>query len=98
MGRKHRDTAERFRALAQELEKQCNFLDSINDTIPDFIAVKNLDGAYTYANPALAEGVGRAEEEIHGMDDVALFGFDTGKRPSDTVCCPNLQEWGAGVV
>lgn len=80
MGRKHRDTAERFRTLAQELEKQRNFLDSINDTIPDFIAVKNLDGAYTYANPALAEGVGRTEEEIHGMDDVALFGFDTGKR------------------
>ena len=80
MGQNQRRIAGEFQALAHELEQQRNFLDSINDTIPDFIAVKNLSGNYTYANPALAEGVGRPEEEVPGLDDVALFGFDTGKR------------------
>jgi len=80
MGQSHKRIADEFQGLAQELEQQRNFLDSINDTIPDFIAVKNLDGAYTFANPALAEGVGRRAEEVLGLDDVALFGFDTGKR------------------
>lgn len=80
MGKSHKRIAGEFQALAQELEQQRNFLDSINDSIPDFIAVKNLSGNYTYANPALAEGVGRPEEEVTGLDDVALFGFDTGKR------------------
>ena len=80
MGKSHKRIAREFQALAQELEQQRNFLDSINDSIPDFIAVKNLSGNYTFANPALADGVGRAEEEVLGLDDVALFGFDTGKR------------------
>jgi PAS domain S-box-containing protein len=80
MGQNHKRIAARFQGLAQELEQQRNFLDSINDTIPDFIAVKDLSGAYTYANPALATGVGRGEDEVLGLDDVALFGFDTGKR------------------
>jgi len=80
MGQSQRRVAAQFQALAQELEQQRNFLDSINDTIPDFIAVKNLSGVYTYANPALAAGVGRAEDEVLGLDDMALFGFDTGKR------------------
>jgi PAS domain S-box-containing protein len=80
MGQNHKRIAGEFRSLAQELEQQRNFLDSINDSIPDFIAVKNLSGNYTYANPALADGVGRPEEEVLGLDDIALFGFDTGKR------------------
>lgn len=80
IGQSHKRIAAKFQTLAHELEQQRNFLDSINDTIPDFIAVKNLNGVYTYVNPALASGVGRTEEEVHGLDDVALFGFDTGKR------------------
>ena len=80
MGQNQRRIAAGFQSLAQELEQQRNFLDSINDTIPDFIAVKNLNGNYNYANPALAEGVGRDIDEVLGLDDVALFGFDTGKR------------------
>ena len=80
MGQSHKRIAGKFQTLAQELEQQRNFLDSINDSIPDFIAVKNLSGNYTYANPALAEGVGRPEDEVLGLDDIALFGFDTGKR------------------
>ncbi len=80
MGQNNKRLAATFQALALELEQQRNFLDSINDTIPDFIAVKDLNGAYTYANPALATGVGRTETEVVGLDDVALFGFDTGKR------------------
>ncbi|MGE4440059.1 MAG: HD domain-containing phosphohydrolase [Desulfomicrobium sp.] len=80
IGQNHKRIAGNFQSLALELEQQRNFLDSINDSIPDFIAVKNLGGNYTYANPALAEGVGRDEEEVPGLDDVALFGFDTGKR------------------
>lgn len=80
MGRNTKRQAATFQALARELEAQRNFLDSINDTIPDFIAVKNLGGTYTYANPALADGVGRPETEVIGLDDTALFGFDTGRR------------------
>ncbi len=80
LGQNQKRIAGEFKHLAQELEQQRNFLDSINGTIPDFIAVKNLSGNYTYANPALAEGVGRPEEEVLGLDDIALFGFDTGKR------------------
>jgi PAS domain S-box-containing protein len=80
MGKSHKRIAGEFQALAQKLEQQRNFLDSINDSIPDFIAVKNLSGNYTYANPALSTGVGRDEDEVLGLDDVALFGFDTGKR------------------
>ncbi len=80
IGQNHKRIAGNFQSLALELEQQRNFLDSINDSIPDFIAVKNLGGNYTYANPALAEGVGRDEGEVPGLDDVALFGFDTGKR------------------
>jgi PAS domain S-box-containing protein len=80
LGQNHKRIAGEFKALAHELEQQRNFLDSINDTIPDFIAVKNLSGNYTYANPALADGVGRPEAEVLGLDDIALFGFDTGKR------------------
>ncbi|GAB6110860.1 HD domain-containing phosphohydrolase [Desulfomicrobium salsuginis] len=80
LGQNQKRIAGEFQHLAQELEQQRNFLDSINDTIPDFIVVKNLSGNYTYANPALADGVGRPEEEVLGLDDIALFGFDTGKR------------------
>lgn len=80
LGQNQKRIAGEFQNLAQELEQQRNFLDSINGTIPDFIAVKNLSGNYTYANPALADGVGRPEEEVLGLDDIALFGFDTGKR------------------
>lgn len=80
IGQTQKRIAAEFQTLAQELEQQRNFLDSINDSIPDFIAVKSLNGTYTYANPALAEGVGRPEQEVLGLDCVALFGFDTGKR------------------
>lgn len=80
IGKKQKRVAVQFQNLAKNLEEQRNFLDSINDAIPDFIAVKNLDGFYTYVNPALADGVGRPEEEVYGLDDMALFGFDTGKR------------------
>lgn len=80
MGRNIKQQAAKERSHALELEKQRNFLDSINNTIPDFITVKNLGGIYTYVNPALAKGVGRKEAEILGLDDMAVFGFDTGKR------------------
>ncbi|MBP9944316.1 MAG: cache domain-containing protein, partial [Desulfomicrobium sp.] len=44
IGQNHKRIAAKFQALAQELEQQRNFLDSMNDSIPDFIAVKNLSG------------------------------------------------------
>jgi hypothetical protein len=47
MGQSQKRIADGFQGLAHELEQQRNFLDSINNTIPDFIAVKNLDGATT---------------------------------------------------
>lgn len=80
VGRAQQRVAARFRVMAEELERQHHFLDSINASIPDFVTVKDLNGAYTYANPALARAVGRGQNEVPGMDDMALFGFDTGKR------------------
>ncbi len=37
-------------------------------------------GFYQYVNPAFAEAMGRQAEQMIGIDDTALFGYDTAKR------------------
>ena len=39
-----------------------------------------MQGRYLYVNPAFAEAVGRSPEELVGLDNEAVFGYDTAKR------------------
>jgi PAS domain S-box-containing protein len=80
VGIENRRSALRFKRLANEIEKQRLLLDSINNTITEYMALKDINGVYLYANPAFARAVGREADEIAGLDDAALFGFDTAKR------------------
>jgi PAS domain S-box-containing protein len=75
-----RKVAHYFESLAQQVENQRQLLDRINSTIPEFLGLKNLQGRYQYVNPAFAKAIGRSVEEMVGMDDEALFGFDTARR------------------
>jgi PAS domain S-box-containing protein len=80
VGIENRRSAQRFKRLANEIEKQRRLLNSINNTITEYMALKDINGVYQYANPAFAQAVGRTADEINGLDDTALFGFDTAKR------------------
>ena len=75
-----RKVAKHFEQLAQEIEKQRQLLDRINNTISDYIVLKDLKGHYLYVNPAFAEAVGRDSQELIGQDDEAVFGYDTARR------------------
>jgi len=72
--------AEQFRRLAARIESQKRLLDSINNTITDYIGLKDAGGHYRYVNPAFATAVKRTPEEVIGMDDAALFGQGTAER------------------
>jgi len=72
--------AQHFEALAQEIEKQRQLLDQINNTISDYIVLKDLRGHYLYVNPAFADAVGREPAEMIGLDSEAVFDYDTARR------------------
>ena len=72
--------ADQFRRLAARIEAQKKLLNSINDTITDYIGLKSLDGTYQYANPAFARALGRDVDKITGLDDSAIFGAGTAER------------------
>lgn len=80
VGLQSQRSARRFKDLADQIDKQRQMLDSINNTITEFISLKDIRGYYQYVNPAFAKAMGRNAEEMIGMDDTALFGFDTAKR------------------
>jgi PAS domain S-box-containing protein len=80
IGRQERRVAQHFEQLAQEIEKQRQLLDRINNTISDYIVLKDLQGRYVYVNPSFAKAVGRKPEELVGLDNEAVFGFDTARR------------------
>ena len=75
-----RKSARYFEALAQEIEKQRQLLDRINNTISDYIVLKDLQGHCLYVNPAFATAVGREPEEMIGLDSEAVFGYDAARR------------------
>lgn len=87
IGVENRKVAEKFRLLAEQIQSQHQFLESINSTVTDYIGYKDSDGTYRYVNPAFAKAVGREVNDVIGLDDRAVFGYDTGKRlsASDTV-------------
>lgn len=74
--------AKEFKLLANQIDDQKRFIDSINANIDEFITLKDMEGKYTYVNDAFAEAVGRDKSELIGMDAAAVFGFDTAKRLS----------------
>jgi PAS domain S-box-containing protein len=75
-----RSQAEQFRQLAARIDAQRRLLDSINGTIADYIALKDLAGRYRYVNAAFARALGRPPEQLVGLDDAALFGRDAAER------------------
>ncbi len=80
IGVENKQVAEEFKQLATTINEQRLLLDSVNNTITDFIALKSTDGTYLYVNPAFAKAVGRPVEEMAGLDDAAIFGFETARR------------------
>lgn len=72
--------AEQFRALAARIEAQKKLLDSINNSISEYIGLKSRDGTYRYLNPAFARAIGREVEDAIGLDDAAIFGRGTADR------------------
>ncbi|MFQ5774562.1 MAG: HD-GYP domain-containing protein [Kiloniellaceae bacterium] len=72
--------AEQFRRLAGRIDAQKRLLDSINDTITDYIGLKSLDGTYRYVNPAFARAMDRDVRGAVGLDDAAIFGKGTADR------------------
>lgn len=75
-----RKVAKHFAELAAELERQRQLLDRINNTISDAIVLKDLQGRYRYVNPMFGRLVGRIPAELIGLDDEAVFGYDTARR------------------
>ncbi len=75
-----RKVARHFELLATRIDQQRQLLDRINNTIGDFIVLKDLQGNYQYVNPAFAEAVGREAETLIGQTSEAVFGFDTARR------------------
>jgi len=77
--------ADQFRRLAARIEAQKKLLNSINNSIADYIGLKSKDGVYRYLNPAFASAIGREVDEAVGLDDAAIFGHGTAGRlaPSD---------------
>ena len=80
VGTQDRKLANYFEAMAQRIENQRQLLDRINGTIADFIGLKDLAGRYLYVNQAFARAVGRSPDDLVGLDDEAIFGYDTARR------------------
>jgi PAS domain S-box-containing protein len=80
VGAQERKAARHFEQLAREIEQQRQLLDRINSTISDYLVLKDLRGRYLYVNPSFAEAVGRSSEELVGLDNEAVFGYDTARR------------------
>jgi len=80
VGSQERKLAHHFAHLAQQIDRQRQLLGQINNNIADYIVLEDLRGRYQYVNPAFAEAVGRSAEEMTGLDNEAIFGFDTAKR------------------
>lgn len=80
VGLESQRSARQFKALADQIDEQRRLLDSINNSLTEFIALKDIRGFYIYANPAFSHALGRTADEMKGLDDTALFGYDSAKR------------------
>ncbi|MGW8313499.1 MAG: HD-GYP domain-containing protein, partial [Desulfuromonadales bacterium] len=75
-----RKIARHFKRLSEEIEKQRQLLDRINNTISDYLILKDPGGHYLYVNPAFADAVGKEAQELIGLNDRAVFGDDAARR------------------
>ena len=80
VGKEQEEIADQFRDLCGLISDQKQLLDGINGTISDPIAMTDMGGVYRYVNRAFGQAVGRAADEVLGLDSTAVFGFDTAKR------------------
>lgn len=80
VGNEDRKLARHFESMAERIENQRQLLDRVNSTIAESIGLKDLQGRYRYVNPAFAQLSGRSAEELIGLDDEAIFGYDTARR------------------
>ena len=80
LGTENKKIAEAFRQQAEQIEEQRQFLDNINANLSEYISLKDNRGIYLYINQAFAAAVGREQQSIIGLDDAAIFGFDTARR------------------
>jgi PAS domain S-box-containing protein len=66
--------------VKNKLENQEALLDSVINSIPDLIFVKDLEGRYLACNEAYASFVGKKRDDIIGMDDYELFDQNIAKE------------------
>ncbi|MGH6717831.1 MAG: HD domain-containing phosphohydrolase [Alphaproteobacteria bacterium] len=76
--------AQQFQGLAQQINKQRKLLNGITNTMMDLLGLKDAEGHYTFVNPAFCRAVNKAEREILGLKDDAIFGFGTAQRLTAT--------------
>ena len=66
------DLTDQYQAHLGQL-KLSKLLRAVSDTTQDALFVKDLEGRYTWVNPATARYVGKEVEEVLGQDDSQLF-------------------------
>ena len=69
------DVTERKRAEG-ERTRQAGLIESLLDSIPDFVSFKDVNGVYLGCNPPFAELLGRPREQIVGKTDHDLVAHD----------------------
>ncbi len=62
------------------LDTQQALLESVINSIPELIFVKDLQGTYLACNTSFAEFIGRKREEIIGLDDSQFFDKETAEK------------------
>jgi HD-GYP domain-containing protein (c-di-GMP phosphodiesterase class II) len=62
----HQELAGLYRALAERLDKQRQFLSAVTGSISDWLTVSSQDDRYIYANPAFSTAVGVPAANILG--------------------------------
>ncbi len=71
--RRQRELAAQHQGLAGRLDRQRRLLESVTDTVPDMIGLKDLRRRYLFANPALASAAGCSPEALLGRTDRDIF-------------------------
>ncbi|HEY9724836.1 MAG TPA: PAS domain S-box protein, partial [Chroococcales cyanobacterium] len=68
----------------EELQKSYNLLESVIESTPDAILVKDCHGRYVMLNSAVSRIQGKPKSEILSRDDIELFGRVTGLSLMET--------------
>jgi len=103
-----RDSEERYRKIAVELDKEKNRLRALIDSIPDLIFFKDHESVYLGCNKAFEAFAGRPEKELIGLTDLAAQGAaqrrvgglsrrqeTVSRDPENTLLRPGRQDSGS---